>query len=429
MNIHVTIVIIITIIITIIATIITIIITIAIIIVMTFNNKLIEKFINEYILKYDDIDDILNECKTRSEEGFVYERLWDLIFKFGIHPDFPNNKFYHLLRNSNNGKLKNLTSLKNYIQNNVVISGNKSGCSDISLKNKETGEHIFISCKYPKSKIDITMCKDIKYYGVQDIMSIINHNKNIYKIFDIYLLVADKNVVLEKVKNSNASSEHMTKYFVDNKIFDLSDLKQLFLKLKSELQKHTIDQYDEIYLGTNEILTFPFHQRLIEKRTSNLIECGNKTILWGCKPRSGKTYMTGNLILTQSKKYPKYSVLIITPAPTETSPQFTDDLFKKYKDFEKFKITHFKSSKDIVNFDFTNNNIIVVSKQLLQMYINDTTITQIKNLKFNLIIFDENHFGGTTAYFFYAKLCYIYVFLLISIFSHSIDFCDIYIHY
>jgi len=365
---------------------------------MTFSKKSIEIFINEYIYKYDDIHDILNLCKTRSEEGFVYELLWDLIIKFGIHPNFSNNDFYHFTGNSNNGKLNKLTSLKNYVQDNFIISGNKNGCSDITLQNKETNQYIFISCKYPKSSQDIRECKSVDYYDIQKIISIKDHNKEIYKKFDIYLLVSNKENVLRTVKKSNISSEHMTKYFLKDKIFDLNDLENLYLKLKSKLLKYTINQYNEIFLNVNETLIFPFHQRLVERRTSNLIKDGNKTILWGCKPRSGKTYMAGNLILVQSEKYKKYNALIITPAPTETSPQFTDDLFRKYKDFENFKITHIKSSKDIININFQNNdnNIIVVSKQLLQMYINDKKIMQIKNLKLNIIIFDENHFGGTT---------------------------------
>ena len=37
-----------------------------------------------------------------------------------------------------------------------------------------------------------------------------------------------------------------------------------------------------------------------------------------------------------------------------------------------------------------------MSKQLLQKYINDKTIMKIKNLKLDIIGFDENHFSGTT---------------------------------
>ena len=37
-----------------------------------------------------------------------------------------------------------------------------------------------------------------------------------------------------------------------------------------------------------------------------------------------------------------------------------------------------------------------MSKQLLQNYINEKTIMTIKNLKLDIIAFDENHFTGTT---------------------------------
>ena len=51
----------------------------------------------------------------------------------------------------------------------------------------------------------------------------------------------------------------------------------------------------------------------------------------------------------------------------------------------------------IKDLKFTNKNIIVTSKQLLQNYINENGILSIKNLNFNYIFFDENHYGGTTT--------------------------------
>ena len=89
-----------------------------------------------------------------------------------------------------------------------------------------------------------------------------------------------------------------------------------------------------------------------------------------------------------------------TPAPTETAPQFTDELFNKFKEFEAFKIHHIDGSKNIESLVLDESNIFVMSKQLLQKYIdngiNNTTIMKIKNLKLDIIGFDENHFSGTT---------------------------------
>jgi len=356
-----------------------------------FSNTLLIDFIKLFD-KYDSIEAILKKCKDKSEKGFVYECLWNLVFKFGCHPLFPNKDYNHLSGNINNGIPKIISSLKNYVNKNYVISGNSEGYSDITIQNKHTKQYYFFTCKYFEKE------KDIINYGTNDIISTITNddNKSIYKEFDIYVLVKNKNKLLEKVKNANDSSKCIKKYMTEDKIFDELDLEKYYQKLKSKLAKTDINSYDITFLNNKDVLQFPFHQRLFEKRTANLISKGEKKILWGAKPRSGKTYMTGLLIISQCELYDKYNALIITPAPTETSPQFTDELFKKYSEFDNFNVIHLKSSKDIKNLKLEKNNIIVISKQLLQSYINDDTIKDIKNLKLNVIIFDENHFGGTS---------------------------------
>ena len=107
--------------------------------------------------------------------------------------------------------------------------------------------------------------------------------------------------------------------------------------------------------------------------------------------------MIGGIINKQSDIKKHLNILIITPVPTETSPQFTDDLFNKFKDFNKYKIHHIEGSIKLnsINID-NNNNIFVISKQLLEKYINEKTIMKIKNLKLDIIAFDENHFTGTS---------------------------------
>jgi len=185
----------------------------------------------------------------------------------------------------------------------------------------------------------------------------------------------------------------------ERNIFDKNDLNKCFLRFKADILKHMKSSkinYDEIYLSPKCNLCLRFHQELITQKTSNLIEEGYKSFLWGCKCRSGKTYMFGGLIIKQFEIKQKINVLIITPAPTETAPQFTDDLFNKFKEFEAFKIHHIDGSKNIESLVLDESNIFVMSKQLLQKYIDDKTIMKIKNLKLDIIGFDENHFSGTT---------------------------------
>jgi hypothetical protein len=354
----------------------------------------IKEFI-KHITTFESVDSILDTCKNQSEKGFIYERLWDICIKLGFCNHFQKPDFIHLIGNMNNGNLKPLTTFTHYL-NEKVVSGNSSGCSDISLFNQSDDTFTFITSKYPKSEDDITKQKSVSYYEIQNIISAIDDNKHIYPNFKIYLLVPDKKSVLEKVKNANKSSKHITKYMKEQNILDKNDLNKCFLRFKMDMLKHmNIGKmnYDEIYLSPKSNLYLRFHQELITQKTSTLIEEGYKSFLWGCKCRSGKTYMFGGLILKQFEIKQKLNVLIITPAPTETAPQFTDDLFNKFKEFESFKIHHIEGSKNIESLILDDSNIFVISKQLLQKYIDDKTI---KNLNLDIIGFDENHFSGTT---------------------------------
>ena len=355
------------------------------------------------IIKHDNIDDILSKCNTQGDMGNVYERTWDIIIKFGFCDIFPNSQYTHLTGNSNNGKLKKLENFNDYL-NDKVFSGNSGGCSDITLQNNNDDTYIFISSKYPKTQQHLKKSKSVDYYDVQNIIAMISKNNKIFKKYDIYLVVPDKNSVLDKVHNANKSSQYITDYMTEDKILDKNDLNKYFLRFKHDiLIQMNLDEnidYDELYIGQKDNLILRFHQELITTKTSQLIEEGNKSFLWGCKCRSGKTYMSGGIIKKQFDIKGRLNALIITPAPTETAPQFTDDLFLKFRDFKPFCIHNIEGSKKLKNIKLGTNNIFVMSKQLLQKYIKtdkeDKTIKEIRNLKLDLIIFDENHFSGTT---------------------------------
>ncbi len=66
--------------------------------------------VNEFILdivKYNSIDEILELYnKSQSNVGFVFERLYDIIIKFGFCDKFKNSDYNHLIGNVNTCKLK-----------------------------------------------------------------------------------------------------------------------------------------------------------------------------------------------------------------------------------------------------------------------------------------------------------------------------------
>ena len=349
-----------------------------------------------YMTKFENIDDILDKFETQSEKGCVFERLFDIVIKFGFCDIFPRTEFNYLTGgNSNNAKLKILENFDKYLYEKVNI-GNSSGCSDITLQNKNTKEFIFTSSKFPKSQDDIKKQKYVKYYEIQDIVAMISKNKHIYNSYKIYIIVQDKKKVLTKVQNANTSSGYITDHMKEENILDKNDLNKYFLLFKQDIIKNINEDWNDIYLKPKDNLNLRFHQELITQKTSDLIEKGNKSFLWGCKCRSGKTYMVGGIVIKQFNIKKKVNILIITPLPTETTPQFTDDLFNKFKDFDKFKIHNIKGSENINSLELGNNNIFIISKQTLGNYINNETIQKIKNLKLDIIVFDENHFIGTT---------------------------------
>ncbi len=360
----------------------------------TFEN--LKLFIN-WIKTKNNIYEIINEFESQQDKGFVFERLFDLVIKFGYCDIFkPNNNFKHIISNVNNGILDYLTDLNNYLEKNKISNGNSGGVSDITLYDNENKEYIFISSKYPKSNDDITKSKSVDYYDIQNIIAMAKNNDHVYEKYKIYLVVPNKKKVLDKVKKANNSSKYITDYMTEKNILDEENLNKYFIELKKDLLKYDFDNYNNVFMKKKEELKTRFHQKLINQKTSELIEDGEKQILWGLKCRSGKTYCCADLIKLYGQKN-LINVLIITPAPTETTPQF-EEVFNNFTGFENFDIYSIKSSKDLLNLEINEekSNIFIASKQLLQNYTGENTIQKIKKLKLKFIFSDESHYASTT---------------------------------
>lgn len=342
----------------------------------------------------DTVLEIIDEYKTQSKKGYVFERLWDLVIKFGCCEHFPNSQYTHHVGNCNISKPKELKDLQQYIKTNNMISGNASGAADICLYDNHNQKWIFITSKYPKTSQDQKSSKSVKYYDVQDIVAMVEDNKHIYEDYEIFALVPDKTPVLKTIKRSNKSSNYITKHMKN--ILDLTDLEKAFQIFKQRIDGIDFDDINDRFCHKKDSLKLYFHQDMFTYKTLKLINRGEKMFLWGWKCRAGKTYGVGGLLKKAFKIYGSVNALIITPAPTETSPQF-EEMFNEFIDFDEFNVHNIKSGKELKQCTFDGNNIVIVSKQLLQDYTNDKTIKPIKELKLDFIVFDENHYGGTTV--------------------------------
>lgn len=341
----------------------------------------------ERIKEFSTLEELLLSDKNPSKCGKMFEIVANIIIRFGFCSAFTNDNYEHYEGNINTCKLKKVGDLKQYLKN---LTSSKSGSSDITLQHKITGEYIFISCKFCFDDNN----NDIKYYEVQDIHSVILKNNYKYKKYKIYLFVNNKQKVQQLINSSEETNKHLKDDITD--IIGIDDLELCFQKLKKSIQDISIDEVNDKFNNTKVSLELRFHQDLITYQLLEKIDEGEKDLLLGAKARSGKTYCVGGLFVKYYKKYNKLNALIITPAPTETLSQFTDDLFHKFRDFIGINIVEIKKGSDFIDMTLQTNNIIIVSKQLLDDYVSEKKITYIKDLNLDCIVFDENHFHGTT---------------------------------
>lgn len=344
----------------------------------------------ERIKTVSSVKELIDHYTEQGKKGNLYEKIWDIIIKFGFCPELSNDVYDNYEGNINTCNLKKVDDLQLYLTNLIVLSKGIGGASDITLRNKITGKWIFISSKYYLNDHK----KLITNYDVQDLLGITLVNQYKYKEIDIYLLVNNKT----SVKNVIKASQETNNYIKTNihHIFGIIDLKIYFEKLQNAIKDISFNEINSKFCNTKIPLELRFHQDLITYKQLQKIEEGEKELLLGAKARSGKTYCVGGLFIKYNTKYTMLNALIVTPAPTETLSQFTDDLFHKFKDFIGINIIEIRKGTDFNEMVLQDRNIIIVSKQLLDDYVCDKKVDKIKNLKLDFIVFDENHFHGTT---------------------------------
>ena len=330
------------------------------------------------------------KAEIQSKRGNVFEKVSDFIIKFGFYSILPNDIYDHYEGNINTCKLKKMVNLEIYLRGISVFSKGKGGSSDITLQNKNNGKWIFMSCKF---YLDDSK-KSIDNYDVEKILAIVKQHSHKYKEYDIYLIVNNKQKVLDIMSSSQSTNNYIKENI--QHILDLEDLEICFQHLKYSIKDITIDDVNYNFCNEKIPLVLRFHQDLITYKQMKRIDEGEKKLLLGAKARSGKTYCVGGLFIKYHKKKLSLNALIITPAPTETLSQFTDDLFHKFRDFNGINIVEIKKGTDFEIMNLQENNIIITSKQLLDDYVFEKKIEPIQNLNLDFIVFDENHFHGTT---------------------------------
>ena len=361
------------------------------------NNNVKKDILEEIRYVSDEVTDG-TIVEDRSSQGFYYERIWDLCIKFGVTDltlpsmnehlqtshiinENPNKSDIQFQKNCWDGNKLNKNPGGYLLQ--PVRSGNSGGYSDITFINKfidDKEELYFISVKY------FTEEKEISKYDIGKLCSLIREHEKENRIIKLYIFVKDKKKAIAKFSSQHTSSNILIKYINPGgkyeNIYDIHDLQHFYFKLKKLLEEYNylqttdnIEDFQKKYLNVLKHIFIPrFHQQLFILKINKLIEDGEKNILVGAIPRSGKSYIMAGTILDYVKKnevlFPgkKLKFLMMTPAPNETFGEY-ENIFNNYIEFDKLgiDIITYKGEVNLKNLCKNKNRhcVIIISKQKL----------------------------------------------------------------
>jgi len=380
---------------------------------------------SNFILPFEGFLDMF-ERDTMKYKNFKKQHVFEALCKILLMYDYDDGElgrdkqFYNSLENfiKNPESSSNIKTREQIINGNINVSS-EGGVVDIFFKTKQQNykkseckwvcdcvndksnetivdgqEYILIQNKYySKEK------SDIKNY---DYLEIFVKAQPLYKshiIPKIILMVNNKQALNDKLLRSRNSNKEK----IDS-IYGVYEIDKWFnLLLYDLLNSDNIDDF-LIKKGTKDKvkpeLTPRFHQMYFTMSTIEYNKEGYKKFIWGAVPRSGKSYMIGDLI--SHRKHSFYNdVIVILGAKTETESQFIE-MFSEFSNFNDYGIIKISTGKTRV---LKDKNIYIFSQEWFKdKLIGDEFKPKVKEDYVDLfrsgntvdIYFDEVHKGGTT---------------------------------
>jgi len=239
-------------------------------------------------------------------------------------------------------------------------------CRDTqNTSNKQTSnqEYILIQNKYySKEKSDIKNYDVTKIYAKAQ--TLYESKQNVLP--KIVLMVNNSQALSDKLTRSRDASKGLI-----DKIYGVYEIDKWFNLLLYDLYNSANVEDFLSKRGTKSKLkpelTPRFHQIYFTEATLAYYKKeGYKKFIWGAVPRSGKSYMIGNMI--SKRRTSKNDVVVILGAKTETESQFIK-MFCDFSDYSEYGIIKTSAGKmdNIKNCDNFNNikerNIYIFSQE------------------------------------------------------------------
>jgi hypothetical protein len=327
---------------------------------------------------------------TPAQKGHLGEAMLRILTLLGIHPTNPTSTVipYKVIPASR--RVEKITDI-----GSVLLSGkiNSGGSNKIDVCWKD-GDHLVVcSSKIGMEHITsldeleiLPMLTEFTESGGYTEDGIIIERESVVPM----VLVPSSDEVLHVASRSKAS----TKASKDNLCpLDVSDLTRMCAILCQKVKKCSSKKIPDIveYLcgHPKPMMRMRFHQFLITNKVNDLISREKKTILIGCLPRSGKTWIGAYI----AQNYDK--VLVITTRPSETRSQWSK-VFTMHNEFNDYKVMDItsKSMTDIsvLNKEKDAKMVAIASIQFFKMAERES----LKDLSWDIVLLDEIHEGGST---------------------------------
>lgn len=358
------------------------------------------EFLKNYILneKYQ-LNDFLN-ISDNSLRGFIFETIWDIIFKLNIIENYNSLEFYHLngkieslhdneLSNEIS-KLKNIENTYQYLIDNKVQSGNSAGISDITLKYKNKNKYVLISSKFYINEKLITQ---------YDITKLVDVMRNMNSEYEIILLVNDKISLEKKIKQTHKKSLAETIHI----IYDKKDLKNFFKRLRFIYTNIDLNDYISqnkpfLYIKYHNLILYNIYKSELNTKLKY------KKYIWNSAIENELYISLLYTILTKSAE----KHIIICDLETQNKIENLKNIYygfdfiniKYSRNFQSEKIENeniyfFIKCQNIKEFTGKHKNILFICKEpntnLPDKILNiKWNIEDILNLKNNIIQYYEN---------------------------------------
>jgi hypothetical protein len=317
--------------------------------------------------------------KDRTHPIEPQESVFRLFAFLNMIPEFES---YTICEGSfNNGEIRPMTNFHLFWNQKCKDKGSKS---DLTLLNQ--GEIIATSSKNNEfktnlSKLDISCLYD--YYS--------EYYQSSGKQFRLCLVVADKNELYERVKQSDSSSELLRIRICHPRtlVFDHSDLCRWHRLFQELYQKKSIDQWT---YSKKSWFQLHFHQALAVYKLDQWIQgSASGSALLGQKCRSGKSFIMLGAIYAHMRHHPEANYLLMTTVPASLL-EF-QRLLMEYQQFDGYQVVMLTRHTPVPSQQ--KRLIVIVTKQFLQSK-EKPKVEWLSTLSFGLRLIDETHQGGTS---------------------------------